>query len=229
MKRYIILFVISIAISLSACGAPNTPEVNQDSPTTSSLRTNAPSTYYPQTQSPDHQGEGFGNNFRPISMETEQAPNQELRNNFPNTYNYQQNQPEIDQENENTNGLKEMEYQVVELTNEERQQAGLNLLEIDYTLSSVAREKSRDMHANRYFSHESPTYGSPFDMMAGFGVTYRSAGENIAMGQRSAEQVVDDWMNSEGHRANIMNGGYTHIGVGYIEDGNYWTQMFIRK
>ena len=83
------------------------------------------------------------------------------------------------------------------------------------------------MHDNQYFSHTSPTYGSPFDMMKQFGISYRTAGENIAMGQQSPQAVVDAWMNSEGHRANILNSSYTQIGMGYVADGNYWSQMFI--
>lgn len=66
-------------------------------------------------------------------------------------------------------------------------------------------------------------------MMKQFGVDYRTAGENIAKGQRTPQQVVNAWMNSEGHRANILNGNFTHIGVGYVEQGNHWTQQFIEK
>ena len=80
-----------------------------------------------------------------------------------------------------------------------------------------------------YFSHTSPTYGSPFDMMKNFGISYRSAGENIAKGYATPEAVVKGWMNSPGHRANILNKSFTHIGVGYVENGSYWTQMFILK
>ena len=64
-------------------------------------------------------------------------------------------------------------------------------------------------------------------MMKDFGVSYRSAGENIAMGQRTPSEVVTAWMNSPGHRANILNSSFTRIGVGYVPAGNYWTQMFI--
>ena len=78
-----------------------------------------------------------------------------------------------------------------------------------------------------YFSHTSPTYGSPFQMMKAFGLSYRTAGENIAYGQRTPQEVVNAWMNSSGHRANILNSSYTQIGVGYVANGNYWTQMFI--
>jgi len=121
------------------------------------------------------------------------------------------------------------EQKVVELTNQERAKNGLKPLALDTALSKVAREKSRDMQNKGYFSHTSPTYGSPFDMMKKFGITYRSAGENIAMGQPTPEAVVKAWMNSAGHRANILNSSYTHIGVGHIASGNYWTQMFIGK
>ncbi|OCA83203.1 hypothetical protein A8F94_19010 [Bacillus sp. FJAT-27225] len=125
--------------------------------------------------------------------------------------------------------LSEFEQQVVNLTNQERAKAGLPALKADANLSKVAREKSRDMQAKNYFSHTSPTYGSPFDMMKQFGISYRTAGENIAMGQKTPQEVVTAWMNSEGHRKNIMSADFTHIGVGHIENGNYWTQMFIGK
>ena len=66
-------------------------------------------------------------------------------------------------------------------------------------------------------------------MMKNFGISYRSAGENIAKGYATPEAVVKGWMNSPGHRANRLNKSFTHIGVGYVENGNYWTQMFISK
>ncbi|WP_217586033.1 SafA/ExsA family spore coat assembly protein [Lentibacillus saliphilus] len=119
--------------------------------------------------------------------------------------------------------------EVIKLTNAERAKHGLSPLKADWQLSRVARYKAWDMHDKNYFSHTSPTYGSPFDMMKAFGINYRSAGENIARGQRTPREVVNAWMNSSGHRANILNANYTHIGVGYAESGNYWVQMFIRK
>lgn len=121
------------------------------------------------------------------------------------------------------------EKEVVRLVNEIRVQRGLQELTYNWELSRVARYKSQDMKDNRYFSHTSPVYGSPFQMMKNFGITYRSAGENIARGQRSPQEVVNAWMNSDGHRANILNPSFTQIGVGYVADGNYWTQMFIGK
>ncbi|MDM5297699.1 CAP domain-containing protein [Bacillus pumilus] len=125
--------------------------------------------------------------------------------------------------------LNAFEQEVVELTNKERAKQGLKALSVDTKVSKSARAKSQDMKDHNYFSHTSPTYGSPFDQMKAFGVTYKTAGENIAQGQRSPQEVVTAWMNSEGHRANILNKNYTHIGVGYVKDGNYWTQQFIGK
>lgn len=119
------------------------------------------------------------------------------------------------------------EQEVIRLVNVERAKAGLKALTEDWELSRVARYKSQDMHDLRYFSHTSPTYGSPFDMMKAFGIRYRTAGENIAMGYRTPAAVVQGWMNSPGHRANILNASYTKIGVGYVASGNYWTQHFI--
>ena len=119
------------------------------------------------------------------------------------------------------------EQEVVRLVNQHRAQNGLQPLTEDWELSRVARYKSQDMVTNRYFSHTSPTYGTPFQMIRAFGLKFRTAGENIAYGQRTPKAVVDAWMNSSGHRANILNGSYTRIGVGYVAGGNYWTQMFI--
>jgi uncharacterized YkwD family protein/spore coat assembly protein SafA len=127
---------------------------------------------------------------------------------------------------------KSIESQVVQLTNQERAKHGLRPLTQDWELSRVARYKSVDMRDKNYFSHTSPTYGSPFTMMKNFGISYRAAAENIAAGQTTAQEVVNSWMNSPGHRANILSGNYTYIGVGYAKGGSqrhYWTQMFISK
>ena len=121
------------------------------------------------------------------------------------------------------------ENRVLELVNEERAKQGLKALEMDESVRNVARLKSEDMRKNNYFDHTSPTYGSPFDMLKQFGISYSSAGENIAQGYRTPEEVVEGWMNSPGHRANILNESFTHLGVGYDSNGHYWTQMFIGK
>ncbi len=119
------------------------------------------------------------------------------------------------------------ESEVIRLVNEIRQKNGLRPLTANWELSRVARYKSQDMRDNGYFSHNSPTYGTPFQMLSAFGLSYRTAGENIAKGYASPQAVVNGWMNSSGHRANILNGSYTQIGVGYVSGGNYWTQLFI--
>ncbi len=127
--------------------------------------------------------------------------------------------------------VKAIEKEVIELTNIQREKYGLEPLAHNWELSRVARFKSEDMRDRQYFSHTSPTYGSPFTMMKNFGINYTAAGENIAKGQDTAQEVVTAWMNSEGHRKNILNTNYTHIGVGYAIDSNgvkYWTQMFIK-
>ncbi len=123
--------------------------------------------------------------------------------------------------------VRDFERQVVWLVNDARAKNGLSALKENWELSRVARYKSQDMHDRHYFSHTSPTYGSPFTMIKNFGISYRTAGENIAQGYSTPQAVFNGWMNSSGHRANILNGGFTQIGVGYVKDGNYWTQMFI--
>ena len=125
--------------------------------------------------------------------------------------------------------VRNMEKEVIRLVNQERKARGIPELNEDWQLSRVARYKSEDMSDNGYLAHESPTYGSPFEMMKSFGISYKSAAENIARGQSTPEAVVKAWMNSSGHRKNILNSSLTHIGVGYDPDGRYWTQMFIRK
>jgi uncharacterized YkwD family protein len=123
----------------------------------------------------------------------------------------------------------DFEREVIRLTNIERERQGLAPLKTDARLTETAQEKSLDMASNHYFSHDSPTYGSPFEMMDSFGITYYSAGENIARGQITPKEVVEAWMDSEGHRENILHPDFTHIGVGYVENGHYWTQQFIKR
>jgi len=128
--------------------------------------------------------------------------------------------------------LSAYQREVLDLTNKERAKSGLKPLKSDdQNLNNSAHAKSVDMNQNNYFSHDSPKYGSPFNMMKSFGVTYTSAGENIAMGQKTPTDVVKAWMNSSGHRANILNGKFTHLGVGYVKSStqSYWTQQFISK
>lgn len=122
-----------------------------------------------------------------------------------------------------------VENEILKLVNKERSENGLSALEMDWQVNRVASYKSQDMADNNYFSHTSPTYGSPFDMLSSFNINYRSAGENIAKGQKNATSVMNAWMNSSGHKANILSKNYTHMGVGYVEQNGttYWTQMFV--
>ncbi|WP_062046579.1 CAP domain-containing protein [Bacillus sp. JCM 19034] len=170
-----------------------------------------------QPEQPAQPQQGNESGGQPEAPSGQQPPQQETE------------QPDRTEAPQQTEGISTIEQQVIDLTNQERRNQGLSELQADSSLSQVAREKSKDMQQNSYFSHTSPTYGSPFDMMRDFGISYRSAGENIAQGQRSAQEVVQAWMDSQGHRENIMNPDYTHIGVGYVEQGNYWTQMFISR
>ena len=131
-----------------------------------------------------------------------------------------------------SNSFLSFQKEVVRLVNVERTKRGLSELSFNTELSHVATLKSQDMINKNYFDHTSPTYGSPFDMMKKFNISYRSAGENIAMGQRTPAEVVEAWMNSKGHRENILNSSYTDLGVGVAKksDGTlYWTQMFIGR
>jgi uncharacterized YkwD family protein len=250
MKRFSVFFLaIFMVILLSACNtdnANNGDDTNNNNDNISSISTGESSNDYPHTQPIKTQDAKY---------EFREAPNQGRDNalpngdQVPNTNNIgarspeqqapQQNQQQQQQQQQPAQqapqqqaenyGLSQFESDVVTLTNKERRQAGLSALQVDTTLSQVAREKSNDMQAKNYFSHTSPTYGSPFDMMRDFGVTYQSAGENIAKGQTTPEEVVQAWMNSQGHRENILNANFTHIGVGHEQGGNHWTQMFIKK
>lgn len=119
--------------------------------------------------------------------------------------------------------------QVLELVNQERAKQGLKALTLSNELTNVATKKAQDMADNGYFDHTSPTYGSPFEMMSRFGIQYKSAGENIAAGQKTPQEVMNSWMNSSGHRANILNADFEQIGIGYVTGGKYgtyWVQMF---
>ncbi|MGE5598631.1 MAG: CAP domain-containing protein [Bacteroidota bacterium] len=128
-----------------------------------------------------------------------------------------------------TENLTADESYILQQVNAERAKVGLAPLKIDYRLVQTARAKSRDMIQNGYFGHQSPTLGSPFDQMRAAGISYRTAGENIA-GNRTAAGAMQAWMNSPGHRANILNAAFTHIGIGVVDGGPYGkmlTQQFI--
>lgn len=130
-----------------------------------------------------------------------------------------------------TSQLTADEQEVFNLINEKRKANGLSALKIDDELQNVARIKAQDMVDNNYFSHNSPIYGSPFDMIKKFGISYKTAGENIA-GNSSNTGAVNAWMNSEGHKANILNSSFNYTGVGVVKSPKYgkvYVQMFMGK
>lgn len=127
--------------------------------------------------------------------------------------------------------INEDEKEVFNLINNQRVNNGLGALKIDSELQRVARIKAEDMVLNNYFSHQSPTYGSPFDMLKNFKISYKTAGENIAANSSNAG-AVNAWMNSSGHKANILNGNFNYTGIGVVSSSKYgkiFVQMFIGK
>ena len=136
--------------------------------------------------------------------------------------------------NSNTSNVSTMtadEQEVFNLINNQRTQNGLSALKSDSEALNVARIKAKDMVDNNYFSHNSPTYGSPFDMLKSFKISYKTAGENIA-GNSSNSGAVNAWMNSSGHRANILNSSYNYTGIGVVSSPKYgkiYVQIFLGK
>lgn len=141
------------------------------------------------------------------------------------------NQGTTTDQTQNANGLTADEQETLDLINAERAAAGLPALKVDSEVQNVARVKAQDMVNNNYFSHNSPTYGSPFDMMKSYGIKYKAAGENIA-GNSSNSGAVNAWMNSEGHKANILSNNYNYTGLAVVSSPKYgkiYVQMFIGK
>lgn len=131
----------------------------------------------------------------------------------------------------NTTSLSSDEKEVFDLINKQRTNNGLAALKIDAEALNVARIKAQDMVDNNYFSHNSPIYGSPFDMLKSFKVTYKTAGENIA-GNSSNSGAVNAWMSSSGHKANILNSSFNYTGIGVVKSSKYgkiYVQIFLGK
>ncbi|HBF0729930.1 TPA: sporulation protein [Clostridioides difficile] len=201
------------------CNNTNKPEDNNNSDST-----NKPDNNKPESNKPED-----NNN----SDSTDKPDNNKPESNKPEDNNNSDSTNKPD-DNNNSGSTSESfsayQKEVVDLVNIERAKAGLNPLTLDSSISNVATKKSQDMIDNNYFSHNSPTYGSPFDMLKKFGISYKTAGENIAMGQKTPKEVVNAWMNSEGHRKNIMNPNFSKIGVGVAQKSGgsiYWTQIFV--
>jgi uncharacterized YkwD family protein len=130
-----------------------------------------------------------------------------------------------------TGTLSSQGSRILQLANAERAKVGAPALKSNTELNKLATMKSQDIVEKNYFSHQSPTYGSPFDMMKKYGVSYMYAGENLAI-DSDADKAHNAWMNSEGHRKNLLNPDFTEIGIGLYPKGNgsyAYTQMFIGK
>lgn len=133
--------------------------------------------------------------------------------------------------NSTTTAMTTDEKEVFDLINSQRTQNGLSALKLDTETLRVARIKAQDMVDNNYFSHNSPTYGSPFQMLNSFKISYKTAGENIA-GNSSNSSAVTAWMNSSGHKANILNSSFNYTGIGVVKSSKYgkvYVQMFLGK
>ena len=130
-----------------------------------------------------------------------------------------------------TSAMTKDEQEVFNLINKQRTANGLSALKVDSEVQRVAKIKAQDMVNNSYFSHNSPTYGSPFEMLQSFKVSYKTAGENIA-GNSNNSGAVNAWMNSSGHKANILNSSFNYTGIGVASSPKYgkvYVQMFIGK
>lgn len=133
--------------------------------------------------------------------------------------------------NSTTTAMTTDEKEVFDLINNQRTPNGLSALKLDTETLRVARIKAQDMVDNNYFSHNSPTYGSPFQMLNSFKISYKTAGENIA-GNSSNSSAVTAWMNSSGHKANILNSSFNYTGIGVVKSSKYgkvYVQMFLGK
>ncbi|NJD03636.1 MAG: SCP-like extracellular protein [Ruminiclostridium sp.] len=127
--------------------------------------------------------------------------------------------------------VSEDEQALLELVNKARKDAKVEAVAFDKKLLTIARQKAKDMAENNYFSHESPTFGSPFDMMRQNGITFKTAGENIA-GNQTVEGAFKAWMKSDGHKKNILNSGFNFVGIGIVSSDTYGkilVQQFIGR
>ncbi|MFD0682788.1 MULTISPECIES: CAP domain-containing protein [unclassified Paenibacillus] len=201
--------------------ANQTPTGYPANQTPAEYPTNQTPTGYPSSQTPT----GYPSNQAPTGYPSSQTPTGYPSGQAPTGYPSSQTPTDsTGQAKQGNKDSSQFAQQVLDLVNQERSKAGLSSLSMSSELSNMAMVKAQDMYNNNYFDHNSPTHGSPFDMMKEYGISYSTAGENIAKGQSTPTQVMNDWMNSPGHRANILNSSYTHIGVAYYN--SEWVQEF---
>lgn len=232
MKLWLAAIVLLLLLA-TGCAADNTPAKDE-----SDQAGNARSSNLSQASSISNMGTGTvsihqaaGDRvhwldwFRRAQSPVDQSAGQQgnIANTSPNTT----TNPNTGTNNQTQTSTDPSQYgqQVLTLVNEARSNAGLKPLAMNAELSRMAMFKAQDMHDNNYFSHDSPTYGSPFQMMKSFGIAYKWAGENIAKGQRGPVEVMNAWMNSPGHKANILSVNFTQIGIAYYN--TEWVQAFI--
>ncbi|KLU70104.1 MAG: hypothetical protein RHS_4061 [Robinsoniella sp. RHS] len=192
----------------------NCPDINN--PETETPETNAPETNAPETEAPET------NAPETNAPETEAPETNVPETNAPETNAPETNAPETDGSQDVSAARK-----VADLVNQERAKAGLAPLEVKVNLQTAAQVRAKEIEKS--FSHTRPNGSSFSTVLSENGVDYRGSGENIAWGQRSPEEVMNGWMNSDGHRANILNKNFKYIGVGYHVNSNgtgYWTQLF---
>ncbi|MDU7029910.1 CAP domain-containing protein [uncultured Robinsoniella sp.] len=202
----------------------NCPDINNpetETPETNAPETNAPETEAPETNAPETNAPET-NVPETNAPETEAPETNVPETNAPETNAPETNAPETDGSQDVSAARK-----VADLVNQERAKAGLAPLEVKVNLQTAAQVRAKEIEKS--FSHTRPNGSSFSTVLAENGVDYRGSGENIAWGQRSPEEVMNGWMNSDGHRANILNKNFKYIGVGYHVNSNgtgYWTQLF---
>ncbi|WP_053377055.1 CAP domain-containing protein [Paenibacillus sp. FJAT-27812] len=210
MKRYI---VIAALLIVTGCSANHNVTNKQSAVSHSEIKTKTIQSVPKVTQASSITTPQTGKSAMPMKKNQHNVPKWITNKQDP-----------IDYAPEQPSTSLEFDQQVLQIVNSERAKAGLGSLSMNSDLSKMAMVKAQDMINNQYFDHNSPTYGSPFDMMKKFQITYSAAGENIAKGQPTPEQVMNDWMNSEGHRANILSGSFSKIGIAYFKGA--WVQEF---
>ncbi len=201
--------------SVPETSVPETSEPEAEEPETSEPETSEPEAEEPETSEPE------------TSVPETSVPDaSEPETSVPETSEPESSEPETEESTNPDEAVHPYVLRVVELVNEERAKAGLNPVTLDTAASAAALVRAKE--TVQFFSHTRPDGRSCFTALTEQGIRYRTAGENIAYGQRSPEEVMEGWMNSSGHRANILGESFTSIGVGYYQENgvNYWTQLF---
>ena len=201
---------------------PCVPGMGEGCPETETPDCNTPDCNAPEIEAPDNNEIEKPESETPGSGETEKPDTSK-----PVTPDNSTPETETPEEDNSQSDYHAYVLRVVELVNEERAKAGLNPLILQENITEAAQVRAIETVTS--FSHTRPDGRHFTTALKEAGVSYRGAGENIAWGQKTPEQVMNGWMNSAGHRANILNEKYTSIGVGYYQNGsgvNYWTQLF---